>query len=291
MSKKFLMALLAAVLTLPLLAADAPLRRVFVTRHGQQPGKESTIKGDVYLTDLGREQATLLGKYLKSQNFKGKIYASPYLRTVETAVFIGRELGCKVYPEPRFQERVGDHRKGKDVPNTPNLKNGGHTLAMFRELFPDGIADDAKLPDNWPLATPEDYNTTQTARIMNGLADVLKEQPEGDVLIVSHAGGVRGFTVGFTAAGCKVSKGSSYNCCLFTYGVNKAGEYPRFSVKDGKLCCEGANGQYSFLDYTISYIPEDKITSNFSYKNNPEAEKAFKASKNYKDKKSKKSKK
>ncbi len=270
-SRKFLLALLAAVLALPLLAGT-PVRRVFVTRHGQQPGEESKIKGDVYLTELGREQASLLGKYLKSKNFKGKIYASPYLRTVETAVYAGKEMGLKVYPEPRFQERVGDHRRGKDVPNTPNLKNGGHTLAMLKEIFPDGIADDAKLPDNWLLTEPEDYKTTHSARLMKGLAEVLKEQPEGDVLIVSHAGAVTGFNVGFTKAGCKVGKGSSWNCCLYTYGVDK-------------------DGKYSFIDYTIDFIPEDKITGNFAYKNNPEAEKAFKASKNYKDKKSKKSKK
>ncbi len=271
MFRKFLPVLLAAFLAAPLLA-ETPVRRIFVTRHAQQPGKPGIIKADVHVTDLGLEQAALLGKYLKIKDFNGKIYASPYLRTVETAVYAGKELGCKVYPDARFQERVGDHRKGKDIPNTPNLKKG-HTLVMFRELFPDGIAEDAKLADDWPLSEPEDYKTTHSARLMKGLSEAMKEQPAGDILIVSHGGALLGFRVGFGKLGCKVPDDvRGWNCAVYTYGVDK-------------------DGNYSFLDYAIDFIPEEKITSNFKYKNNPKAQEEFLKAKGKKTKKAKKAKK
>jgi len=249
--KHVLLLLLTAVLTMPLFSGE-PVRRIFVTRHGQ-PGKPSSVpsmvSGDSALSDLGREQAKLLGIYLKGLNFKGKIYASPYCRTVDTAVQAARELGCKVIPDPRFQERVADHRKGKDVPNTPNLKNGGHTIEQFRQMFPGMIDENAKLPKDWLLTEPEDYRTTHSARLMKGLDEVMKEQPEGDILVVSHAGAVLGMTLGLSKrAGFEDAPGGTrWNCCLFTYGVDK----------DGKI---------SYLGYTVDFMPDEKITSNSKYK-------------------------
>ena len=116
-------------------------RMIYVSRHCQATGKgENIIRpigGDAGITQLGVKQSQLLGKRLKELNFSGKIYASPYFRTVATACHAAAECGSKVYPDPRVQERVSTEGG--------NMKKGGATLEQLRALFPDQIAADANL--------------------------------------------------------------------------------------------------------------------------------------------------
>ncbi len=214
MMKRSLVLILAVLLALPLLAQE-PVRRIFTTRHGQRPGRPSKVLNDPYVTDMGREQATILGKHLKKLGFKGRIYASPYLRTVETAVLIGKEVGTKVYPDVGFEEGV--------YKNKTNLPNGGHTLAMLRENFPGMIADDAVLPDKW-MGSKAEKQPDITRRVMKRLDEIMKEHPEGDILVVGHAGTVMAFARGFSARIGEEVKGSAWNCCLFVYGIDKEGK-------------------------------------------------------------------
>jgi len=128
-------ALLAA---LPLAAGDAAVvRRIFVTRHGQPDLKRERPKynsGDHLLSPLGLKQAAALGKYLKKQNFQGRIYASPYLRTVETAVVIGRELGL---PDVLVDKVPIDGLCGKT-----DEENLGFTYAELDRYIREGVIDD-----------------------------------------------------------------------------------------------------------------------------------------------------
>ena len=68
--------------------------KFYVTRHGQVAedaeyfGDVAYPKGDMPLSKLGREQAELLGNRLRDEGFSGKIFSSPYLRTMETADII-----------------------------------------------------------------------------------------------------------------------------------------------------------------------------------------------------------
>ena len=52
-----------------------------VTRHGQTNTQKTHTPGDPYLSDLGRQQALLLGRRLAELGFSGPIYSSPYYRT------------------------------------------------------------------------------------------------------------------------------------------------------------------------------------------------------------------
>ncbi len=260
MMKRSWMFLLAAVLALPLaLGADdgAIVRRIYVTRHGQPDMKrerKSYNRRDPLLSPLGLKQASMLGKYLKSQNFNGKIYASPYLRTVETAVFIGKELGLPVYPEACIQERVSAGG-GKSPVALPNLPSGGCSLAKLREIFGDGIAPDAALVDDWLYKQFEDRKVAHVARIRKGLNQLLAAQPTGDLLLVCHAGSVGGLNDAMTPAGGAPIKGTAWNCCLFVYG-QKA---------DGSLV------QIGYVE-PETYLAKEDISSNRKYKANPEAE-------------------
>ena len=271
--KRIWMSLLAAVLALPLaLRADdgAIVRRIYVTRHGQPDLKKERPrvdpnKQDHLLSPLGLKQASCLGKYLKKQNFNGKIYASPYLRTVETAVVIGRELGIPVYPEACIQERVSAGA-GKSPEALPNLKYGGCTLAKMRELFGDAIAPDAKLDDDWLYKNYEDWEKVHVPRIRRGLHQLLAAQPTGDVLLVCHAGSVRGLNVAMTPAGGKITPGTGWNCCLFVYG-------------------QKADGTIVQLGYVPpeTYLAKEDISSNRKYKANPAAEAELKKPKKKKN--------
>ena len=256
--------LLAAMLAfLPLAAEDsAVVRRIYVTRHGQPDLKKERPKlnsGDPLLSPLGQKQAACLGRYLKSRNFKGRIYASPYLRTVETAVLIGREMGLPVYPEACIQERVHDNskrRKANSGEALPNLEKGGYTLAKMREFFGDGIAPDATLADDWLYRGEENWEKDHVPRIRKGLRRLLAAQPTGDILLVCHAGSVRGLNVAMTPPGGTITRGTGWNCCLFVYG-------------------QKADGSIVQLGYVKpeTYLEPGDVSSNRKYKNRPEARK------------------
>lgn len=262
--KKLRVLWLAALLALPLalIAEDAAIvRRIFVTRHGQPDMKKERPRlnsGDPLLSTLGRKQATCLGKYLKSVGFKGKIYASPYLRTVETAVLIGQEMGIPVYPEACIQERVHDNTKRRKVNSgeaLPNLEKGGCSLAKLREIFGDGIAPDATLVDDWLYRGEENWEKDHVPRIRKGLLQLLAAQPTGDLLLVCHAGSVRGLNIAMTPPGGVPINGIGWNCCLFVFGQK----------------ADGSIVQLGFVQPETYLAPED-VSSNRKYKANPAAE-------------------
>lgn len=78
-------------------------KSVWLARHGQTEwNKEGRYQGQKNsdLTTLGREQATLLGKFLQDKNIS-KIYASPLGRALETAKIVDStlQLGVEIVPE------------------------------------------------------------------------------------------------------------------------------------------------------------------------------------------------
>ena len=219
-----------------MLMCSAAERRIFITRHCQATSKgvPLPIKGDAGVTELGVKQAHLLGKELRKLNFKGKIFASPYYRTVATACHAAKECGGKVCPDARVQERV--RRDGG------NMKTGA-TLAEWKKLFPDEISPEAKLAHPW-LYTKKDQRTDQRERLSKVLDEILAENPEGDILFVVHASAVADFQrIMRERCGDKSIDGFIWNCSLFKFAVDDA-------------------GKFRYLGYDISFMPEDEVTSN-----------------------------
>ena len=215
-------------------------RMIYVVRHCQATvNGENVIRpveGDAGITQLGVEQSKLLGKKLKELNFSGKIYASPYFRTVATACYAAAECGCKVYPDPRVQERV--HAKGG------NMKTGGATLEQLRALFPDQIATDAKLPSPWLYTEVEPKKSSaHRERMAKSLDAILAENPDGDIMIVSHAGAVGQLAAEMKERTHAKIPGGTWNCCLYKYAVD-------------------ADGKFRFVGYEIGFLPVDAVTSN-----------------------------
>lgn len=235
MKKIFLLFL--GILALSLSARE---RLIYVVRHCQAAGKGKgvvrPIKDDAGITQLGIQQSKWLGQRLKALKFKGKIYASPYYRTVATACYAAAECGLKVYPDARVQERC--HKDGG------NLKKGGATLKQLRQLFPGEIASDAVLPDTWLYTKEEPKNTpVHRRRMAKALDALLAENPDGDIMIVSHAGAVGSLAAEIKSRSKTDFSGGTWNCALYKYAVD-------------------AKGNFRFVGYDVSFLPADAITAN-----------------------------
>lgn len=110
----------------------------YLVRHGQTDANVKGIRpGDLpfTLTELGREQATKVAEALKAVKFN-IVYASDYLRTVETAGFIMRHQTYNL----KFDVRLRDLQQGEFL---------GLTAAEIAQRFP-GL----RIGTEW-----SDYNT------------------------------------------------------------------------------------------------------------------------------------
>ena len=167
---------------------------VYITRHGQPLQLPADVadpefpRHDPPLTPLGEAQATALGRRLRALGFRGRIYTSPYRRTVLTAERIAAELDTVHYPEVAIREIV------KRAENMVGFR--GLTLDALRAEF-GRVAPDATLPHPWWTPHAED-DAAVLARVAPFLERLL-ERREGDVLLVGHGASVGAATRFFLA--------------------------------------------------------------------------------------------
>lgn len=202
-------------------------RRIYVARHGQR-----TSGGDPSLTRLGVEQAKLLARRIQEIGFKGKIYVSPYLRTVETASEIAKLFGIKMILTPEIQERT--HKEG-----IPDIK--GRSLAELDKLFPSLISKDSKLSDNWVYA--DNFGEKLDARVAETIEEAL-EGDYGDFILVGHKATVKAALKYLCKkANCQVDT-EIWNCELAYF----------IALPDGSI---------KFVSSGVDFIPPGKVTNNF----------------------------
>ena len=70
--------------------------KIYITKHAQT----ADMQANAPLSELGKNQAALLGNKLKRLNFQGRIYASPARCAMETAKLVARETGAVICPTP-----------------------------------------------------------------------------------------------------------------------------------------------------------------------------------------------
>lgn len=202
-------------------------RRIYVARHGQR-----TSGGDPSLTRLGVEQAKLLARRIQEIGFDGKIYASPYLRTVETASEIAKLFGIKMILTPEIQERT--HKEG-----IPDIK--GRSLAELDNLFPSLISKDSKLPNNWVYA--DNFGEKLDERVAIIIEKAL-EGDSGDFILVGHKATVKAALKYLCEkANCQVDT-EIWNCELAYF----------IALPDGSI---------KFVSSGVDFIPPGKVTNNF----------------------------
>lgn len=85
------------------------MKQLYFTRHGQTVWNvENKICGatDIPLTELGHQQAVVLGQQLAASNVSiDEILFSPLVRAAETARHISEETGIPLRMEPRLKEQ------------------------------------------------------------------------------------------------------------------------------------------------------------------------------------------
>jgi probable phosphoglycerate mutase len=93
------------------------MTRITIIRHGLSQGNQDKVicgHFDTPLTDSGRKQADLTGRYLKNRKID-RILSSDLSRAFETASIIAGHVGIGVEVEPRLRERACGIFDGKPV--------------------------------------------------------------------------------------------------------------------------------------------------------------------------------
>ena len=223
--------------------------RLYLARHGQ-PALENMPKGanyelpdgDYVLSVLGREQAHCLGVRLKEMHFSGKVFSSPYARTMETASIAAAVCGLEVIPEPRMQE----------MRFSPEPPCPGMTLAELKKNY-HNTASDSELSYPWMLPQgPEDVSDVRK-RIFPYVEELLAAPPAEEILLVGHGasvGAVKTFMI--EKAGYTGYPGYNWNASLCTFDISGDG-----SVKIIEL-------------NAIDFMPLEKVTSNKRLYGDPE---------------------
>jgi probable phosphoglycerate mutase len=153
--------------------------RVFLIRHGATIlSDEDRFAGatNVPLSDEGRQQARRLAVRLQGEQIAA-VYTSPMIRTVETAQILAEPHGLMV--EKREGLREISH---------------GHWEQMTRheveEKFPDEASEWEKDPYTFAPAGGES-GLAVTARALPTLIDLVRANPGGTILVVSHKATIR----------------------------------------------------------------------------------------------------
>jgi broad specificity phosphatase PhoE len=142
---------------------------LLLARHGES---EWIVRGDEAgfnspLTNRGRRQARLLGRWLAANHEIDVIYASPLIRARETAEIVAAELDLPVTLDDdlrEFEVRYWSENEG-DVPPYIN----GSDVA--------------------PAYLPESYLPFK-ARVQEAARRILEAHPKDTVLVVAHGGTV-----------------------------------------------------------------------------------------------------
>ncbi|MFC4063249.1 histidine phosphatase family protein [Planomonospora corallina] len=146
-------------------------------RRAEAEGRALVLPGrdeDVELTDLGRSQATLLGRRLAAGTPPEAVWCSPYRRAVRTWELIAAELPAA--PEVRLDARLGDRRMGL---------LSGMNLAAIAERFPQEAEVLVRGEDGYRPPEGESFADV-IARVREAVGDLRAACAGRHVLVVAH---------------------------------------------------------------------------------------------------------
>ena len=143
--------------------------RITFIRHGEtDENKAKRVQGrkDYPLNETGRQQAKMVAKYLKANNYNfDAIFSSPLSRAYDTACIVNDEmhLGLNVTKVDAFIEREFGEYEG---------------MAVSKEAFKPIMADIGE-----GLEKEKDIKE----RVYSGLLNLLKENKYEHILVVAHS--------------------------------------------------------------------------------------------------------
>lgn len=220
--------------------------RRFITRHSQVPNGSSYNGGHLFpdgetlISELGEEQARLLGERLRDLEFSGVILSSPYVRTMLTAEIIAEIVGAEIIPFAPIHEIF---RKNNQI-----LSYKGLSSEELKKTFRH-VRSDFELAYPWWPSALEDTNAVQ-ARVDDGVRLAEKLYGNGDILYVGH--------------------GASCDALVNSYGIPKKRYSLLFNCALSYVVKTDKKVKFTHCD-TI-HLPYEKTTSNFLAKRDYDSE-------------------
>ena len=141
---------------------------IYLVRHGRRTDQAE----NTHLSDVGIEQAQLTGEYFKNLGEIDQIYASPMIRTTQTAQIISDIIKVPIKFDERLRERIewGD-RSGESYEDFVSLWNKTAVDRQYKAPFGDSS-----------------YNTGERVKaVLEEISDNKK------AIIVSHGGAIGDF--------------------------------------------------------------------------------------------------
>lgn len=231
--------------------------KIYITRHGQvcpteYYGSTDFPMFDIPLSDLGKKQAEKLAEVMKNKGFRGKIFSSPYRRTMMTAHAVATACNLKVFPDKALREIIKTDEGAQEF--------AGMTLTQLNDEF-SCVAQEAVLTYPWWEKT-KDTKDTVIERVSCFWEELLKSD-EQEVLLVGHGASVYGsiyylnekFDLGF------VRDKDEFGDYLAERGLNCTLSYVEID-ENGKLV------EAEF--FNNEHLSDDMITSNPRPKERPE---------------------
>jgi len=152
---------------------------IYLLRHGLSEGNAQRIfqgRLDTALTEAGRDQARIAGRWLNQQGVRpAAIYSSPLSRALDTARILSEQLGSA---EPQQCPELLEFDAG-------SLE--GMTVSAVEEHYPEHCHRELGNRGDFTKYGGESYEQIQD-RLKSFIARFLPPEDYGDVLIVSHGG-------------------------------------------------------------------------------------------------------
>jgi len=160
------------------------MQKIYLVRHGQSEWNyQKKVQGqqDTFLTELGRIQAKKIGSRLKSEEID-LIYSSDLKRAYETATIIGNELDKKVNRMECLREIAFGQWEGKTIEYLNGTNEKEHDIWL-------------KEPHKFSMEGAETLYQLQK-RAMLGINKIIDENPNKNILIVSHGATLKTIILG-----------------------------------------------------------------------------------------------
>lgn len=187
-------------------------QRIWIVRHGnredfQNPGWARTAQRpfDPALSADGETQAQEVGRSLRDEPIDC-IFASPFLRTIQTASHIADALDLPVFLEPGIGEILG---AGIEMPALmPEEERASRFPRISRDHSPVGRL-------SYPESSEDGHKRAGAAA-----HDLTLRYPDSNLLMVTHGAPVVGIIRGLTGLDDRISVPL---CCIFTLQRNGSG--------------------------------------------------------------------
>lgn len=216
---------------------------LYLIRHGQSTNNRGDLRvSDPPLTELGEEQARLVGQFIKDEGIS-RLYCSPMIRALHTAALINEHLGLVPYVFVGLHEMGGIYEDREDGrAQLPGLNRAGMMAVCPNVVLPDEVTD-----EGWWFHEWETFEDVAQLAYDNGLAfiEYLKANyadTDKRVAAVSHGG-----------------SGSKFLEALFAIPDTSYTRFAHHNTAVSKIIITTDQVRLRYLN-RIDHLPEDTVT-------------------------------